>query len=200
MKRLFLTFVIGLAALSVNAQVYLGGTVSFKSSDVPAGTDKTTASSFIFTPSLGYTISDMWSIGIDFSYFSGDLFTANAGSIGGFIDATSSTRLNKTVSVFEVAPYVRCTLWKSKMVDFFIDGSIGYSNLDNGTNKTDVFAIGFQPGISLNFNEHLSFVTKLGTTGYGTSKSDEKGSIRMNAFMFELTSLKNIEFGVFYHF
>lgn len=184
----------------MNAQMYLGGTFSFVSEEVPLNDGKTTATSFTFAPDFGYALTDMWSIGLELEYSIGDLFTAKAGKYNLFYDANTASRLNKRITTFGVAPYVRCKFIRNNLVDVFIDGAVGYANINNGINNASSFSLAFQPGVLLNITKHLSFMTSLGAMGYATATTDEAGSPTYNTFLFGLTSLKEMEFGLFYNF
>ena len=200
MKKYLLLLGSLMLSMSMNAQMYLGGTFSFVSEEVPSNDGKTTATSFTFAPDFGYALTDMWSVGLELEYTTGDLFTAKAGKYNLFYDANTGSRLNKRITTFGVAPYVRCKFIRKNLVDVFVDGGVGYVNVNNGTNNASVFTLAFQPGILLNVTKHLSFVTSLGTVAFATSTTDEAGSPTYNNFLFGLSSLKEMEFGLFYNF
>lgn len=214
-KRLLLVLCVSLACLSINAQVYLGGTISFKSVDVPYNNGKTTASTFTFAPEVGYSFTNMWAVGLILQYSNGDLYQLSADNIGGYFDRVDAGRMTKRVSMFGVSPYVRCTFLRTHMVDLFIDGVFTYACIDSPLTMLDTdgsiyvdkpvrkinsFGGGIQPGISLNFNKHFSFIAKLGLLGYSSSKANTKGAESFNGFEFSITSVKNIEFGMYYRF
>ena len=205
MKKLLLLVPSLLLAVSINAQFYVGGTISFKSVDVPTGSviplsDKTSTTSFTIEPEIGYAFNEKWAAGITFTYSSSDLYQKTNGNVGGFLDDTSSAKLDKSFSVLGVSPYARFTCLRTKMVDLFLDGGLAYMKADNGSYVVDAFAIGIQPGVSLNFNEHFSFVAKLGSVGYTVAKSNIKDTKALHEFTFDISSFKNIQFGMYYHF
>lgn len=197
MKKFLMTIVAAVAAVSVNAQVYVGGTLNFKSADTDNNNSTTT---FVINPEIGYVLNDNWSLGISLAYGSTDLTTAYAGTIGEFLPVTTSNKLNDTYTMVAVNPYVRYTFLKAGMVNLFMDGGFSFANLNDGNNKVNSFNIGIQPGVAVNLNEKISFVAKLGQIGYTTAKGDWDNAKAQNSFDFNVSSLANLQFGMYYNF
>ena len=200
MKKYLLLLSTLFLSMSMNAQMFVGGTLSFVSEDVPLNDGKTTASAFTIAPSLGYNLSDMWSVGLELEYSTGDLYTQIPGKLNCYYNASSSSKQDNRFSLFGIAPYVRCKYFRTNLVDFFVDGGVGFANINDGTNNSRSLYFSFQPGVILNVTKHFSFVTYLGAIGYYTESSDVAGSPTFNAFDFRLTSLKDLEFGLYYNF
>ena len=98
MKKIVLTMVAALAAVSMNAQVYIGGSVAIEawSSQKLAGDKSETA--FKIMPEIGYNLSDEWAIGTVIGYQS-DKFNG--------VNGVSE-------SAFSIAPYARYTFYKTR--------------------------------------------------------------------------------------
>ncbi len=75
-------------ALCANAQFYGGGTLCYRSFDVPVKSSKSSATSFKIAPEVGYNINEMWAVGIGVGYMSTNKATQTTGNIGGFLDVT----------------------------------------------------------------------------------------------------------------
>ena len=187
MKKIMMTLVAVAMATTMNAQVYLGGTLGVKSMSC----DGTSATEFSIKPEVGYTLSDKFAVGMTIGYSTSNMAYENGAWSG---------KLDKSVNTFMVSPYVRYTFAKLDKVNFFCDGLVEYSNINNGYYKTNGFAIGFQPGVAVNLNEKISFVAKLGQLTYATAKADLEGAKAVNEFNFNLSSLAALNFGLYYNF
>ena len=69
MKKIFLTLVVALMAVSANAQVYVGGGFGVASTSVDGGDDVT---SYKFVPEVGYSFNDEWAAGVAFGWEGAD--------------------------------------------------------------------------------------------------------------------------------
>lgn len=140
MKKFILTAIILCAALTANAQFYLGGGVRFVNN---GNTDVTT---FSFAPELGYNLSDQVALGAAFGISARN---TNAGN----------------TNTFSFKPYVRYTFAEIGIARFFIDGAL---TLAKPSNHDGTWEIGVYPGIALPLNERLSFVAHLGELSYNS--------------------------------
>lgn len=138
MKKVILSLVIAVIALSANAQIYLGGSFGITHD----GESKLT--NFIIAPEVGYNFNEKWAIAteIGFSHYN--------------LDETSS-------NIFFIAPYARYSFFEKNIFRLFIDGGLGFST---ATGEVNGFQIGFKPGIAIKASEHFSFVAKYGFLGY----------------------------------
>ena len=172
--------VAALAAVSMNAQVYIGGSVAIEawSSQKLAGDKSETA--FKIMPEIGYNLSDEWAIGTVIGYQS-DKFNG--------VNGVSE-------SAFSIAPYARYTFAKLGKVNLFVDGGLAFTSASKA-DWTEI-AVGFQPGLAVNLNDKLSFVAHVGFLGYENEKV--KGADKStNTFGFDLNG-NNLSFGVYYNF
>ena len=173
MKKIFITLVGAVMDLCVNAQVYVGGGAGvYNISD-----DDNDATVFKFVPEVGYTFNDDWSAGVAFGWEG----TTEGGK--------------KTVSV---NPYARYTFTHGKMVNVFVDGSVGYSHSYNAGYDADGIEIGLKPGVAVNLGDHLSFVTHIGFVGYQNIK-DNKTKDKTDIWGVDVDG-SNITFGLYYSF
>ena len=180
MKKIFAVALVAMMAMTANAQVYVGGGVGFAT----ASNDGNTSTSLKFIPEIGYNLNEDWAIGIAFGY------------------AQNETKVNSvktTNKQFEISPYARYTFARFDKVNLFIDGGVAYRNEDAAGVKTNTFALGVTPGLAVNLNDKLSFVTHFGWLGYTNSKLDVDGAEATNAFGLDLDG-SNLTFGLYYNF
>ena len=175
MKKMMMTLVAIAMATTMNAQVYVGGGLGFtvKSYD---GESTTTWS---ILPEIGYNINDKWAVGTVIGY-------------------GESGKDDHKTKRFEVSPYVRYTAVKLNQVNVFLDGGVGYAHNDVMGAKSNEFSVGIKPGVAVNLNDKLSFVTHFGFLGYQYEKADgaDKGQ---NTFGFNLNG-NSLTFGLYYNF
>ena len=188
MKKFFAVALVAMMAMTANAQVYVGGTVGFKS----LSCDGTSATSFTINPELGYNLNENWAIGLSVGYSTSDIASDTNGAFAG--------KLDKNVNTFAVSPYVRYTCVKMDKVNLFVDGVVSYANTGNSDVKVNAFGIGLQPGVAVNLNDKISFVAKLGQIGWSTAKADVDGAKAVNEIDFSLNSLAALNFGLYFNF
>ena len=181
MKKILMTIAAAFAAVIMNAQIYAGGGIGFKS----VSYDGESKSEFSIAPEVGYTLDENSAIGITLGY-------------------TSYQNDDKALSV---APYYRYNFAKFGNVSLFADGTLSFrqytekdGNLaENKDLKTNTFGLGVKPGISVALNDKLSFVTHCGFIGYTNEKTDVDGAKATSTFGLNLNSL-NLNFGLYYNF
>ena len=178
MKKILMTMAAMLVTMTMSAQVYVGGEVGFQS----VSHDGNSTSTFNIKPEVGYVLDDNWGLGLAFGY----------GESG-----KNATKV-KTLSV---NPYVRYTFAKFDHVNLFLDGGFDFTNVDSKAagHKTNTFGVGVKPGVAVNLNEKLSFVSHFGFLGYQSSKPDYDGAKATNTFGFDIDAT-NITFGLYYNF
>ena len=167
-------------AVSMSAQVYVGGSLgvaSVKSGNADAETV------YKFIPEVGYSLSDEFAVGVAFGYQKGTANLLNAS----FDSSTAET--------FQVNPYVRYIATKG-IVSLFVDGGVDFSSTkDYGTGLN----FGLKPGVAVNLNESLSFVTHVGFIGYKSFNPKADGIDTSNKVGVDLNG-NNITFGLYYNF
>ncbi|MDY4854182.1 MAG: outer membrane beta-barrel protein [Prevotella sp.] len=152
MKKVIATLVIALATISASAQTYLGGGISFSSTDME-GKDKS-LTQFTITPEIGYNLDEKWALGLGVGY--------------SYAKQESNTIM--------VAPYVRYTVAKAGICSFFIDGEFAFASKkpEDGDSSTG-WSLGVKPGVRFDITKKLFATASLGFLGYqDTSDFDGK--------------------------
>lgn len=143
MKRIVLLLFLVLGAMSMQAQVYVGGTFGFWYND-----DITEKTTFSISPEVGYHLNRKWAIGV------------SLGLAQEKVDEAKSTG-------FLIAPYARFSFYDQGIVRLFVDGGFGYSTVSHeDSENTNGFEIGFKPGLAIKLNDHFSLIGKYGFLGY----------------------------------
>ena len=183
MKKIFAIALVAMMTMTANAQVYVGGGVGLQSSSY----DGNSETYFTIIPEIGYNLNEDWAVGIVLGYGESKTTLKEDG-----------VKMTAKVKAFEIAPYARYTFAKFDKVNLFVDGTVGYKHENYAGVKTNTFALGFKPGIAVNLNEKLSFVTHVGFLGYENAKV--KGADKAtNTFGVGLDG-SNLSFGVYYNF
>ena len=118
MKKIFMTLAAAFVAVSMNAQVYVGGSLGFASVSPEVGDGETT---FTLLPEIGYQFSEDWAVGVQVGYASDKVM--GVGYVG---DLSQWVAVGPSESAFIFAPYARYTALKYKCVNLFFDGGIGF--------------------------------------------------------------------------
>lgn len=198
MKKLFLMAAMMVATLAANAQVYVGGGINFSSSKpayvkVDGESEPDATTKFGILPEVGYKLDDKLSVGIALGY-------------------EHSKQGDVKTNGFSIAPYARYTFVKWNNIGLFGEAQFAYSNkketesVDMGDGKTmDVdkksngWSLGVRPGISIDLNEKLTFITKFGWLGYKSEKpSDAKGQKASSDFGFDVDAT-NLQFSLLFN-
>ena len=155
MKKILMTLVAVAMATTMNAQYFVGGTVGYSH----ASNENSHTNTWTVAPEFGYSLNDQWTIATSIGY------------------VTSKTDNEKT-SGFFIAPYARYTFAKLEKINFFVDLGFGYEH-GRETSKSfwggevdkdyNNWEIGLYPGLAVNLNSKISFVTKIGVLNYTTS-------------------------------
>ena len=178
MKKILLTFVAAFVAVSVSAQLYVGGSLGLASTKIGDSDAKTT---YKILPEVGYNLNESLAFGAVLGWGKGNPVS---------IENTAGMD-----SYFTVNPYVRYTFMNYRFVNVFVDGGVGYTHYNDA--DASLVNIGLAPGVSINLNEHLSFETHVGFLGWKhVEPKTGKGS---DAFGLAVDG-NNITFGLYYNF
>ena len=189
MKKIMMTLAAVCVAATMNAQVYVGGSLGFETTSQ----DGVSNSSLTLMPEVGYALDDNLAVGIAFGYSEDSEDIKKVNPISG--DEYTVSEKNKK---FVINPYLRYTFLKLEKVNVFVDGGLEYVHKDNAGSKNNSFGIGVRPGVAVNLNDKLSFVSHFGWLGYKNSKDDYEGAKAANTFGLNLSS--KVSFGVYYNF
>ena len=184
MKKILMTMVAAFAAVSMNAQVYVGGELGFTSSKVNGGDSKT---SFKILPEIGYNLDDAMSIGIVLGYEQGNA-----------TQSFETYAVNDKAKSFIINPYLRYNVVKAGNVSFFGDLSVLYKNYNNDGAKANTFGVGLKPGIAVALSDKFSFVSHIGFLGWQQTKPDADGAKASSSIGLDLKN--NLTFGLYYNF
>lgn len=182
MKKILMTIAAAFVAVTMNAQVFVGGSVgvaSIKNGNADAET------TYKFVPEIGYNINDEFAVGVTVGYQQGACSLLNG-----------TYAQDVTTKAFTISPYARYTVVSSNLVNVFVDGGVGFGSYkDLGTE----FSIGLKPGVALKLNDNLSFVTHFGFVGYSTFNPDTDGIDNSNAVGVDFDQ-NNLTFGLYWNF
>ena len=174
-----MTMVAALAAMTMNAQVYLGGGLNLSSTSK----DGNSSTKIAVTPEIGYVLDENSALGLGITF------------------STSGKDASKQTT-FGVNPYYRYNVVKTEKVNLFLDGSFTFMNYKgDGSNKDykeNEWSVGIRPGVAVALNEKLSFVSHFGFVGYETVNPDGDDNNR-SAFGLGLNG-NSLTFGLYYNF
>ena len=177
MKKIMLSLAMALVSVCASAQVYIGGTAGISSNKIGDGDSKT---AYTLMPEIGYEFNNKWEAGLEIGIKKGEV--CELSPVG-----ESTT--------FTVAPYVRYTALETKLVNLFVEGTIGYSSYSKGGG--DAYEAGIKPGLAVKLSKHVEFISKIGFLGYrGYSPEEGKSS---STFGVDVDA-SNISFGAIYKF
>lgn len=171
MKKIFMTMAAMVIAASASAQVYIGGCAGLKS--VKEGKEDAKMH-YALVPEIGYEFNKNWEAGLTIGY----------------------EGVEDGLNTFELAPYARYTFCNTKLVDLFLEGTVGYKHFGGNHRDYDGFEFGIKPGLKVNLSDNVAFVSKVGFFGY---KQEGEGSSKHKEFGVNLDGT-NIQFGVIYKF
>jgi len=204
-------------AATVNAQIYVGGTLGFESGNnkterSAAGATTTTelgTTTFSILPEFGYKIDDQMAVGLAFGY------SYTSEETGKNPDTKDKT------SRFEFNPYFRYTFLQMGNFSVFADAQVGFYTGKTTTEasvsgavvsveypKVSGYSFTICPGIAYKANDALSFVAKLGNSinghnglGFWSDKVETNANttITDTSFGLNLSSI-GLQFGAYYNF
>lgn len=185
MKKCIILTLTVLSSLAANAQVWVGGALGYEISKEEG--NKETA--ITIAPTIGYELSEKWSVGLEFSMLSTDSEIESPLSNGHIMHKNSKPKS------FSVMPFVRFTYAQVGKVSFYIDGGVGYGHEKlsdtysvEGPYASDYyvpsiverkntnFQISFRPGVKFAISDNLELESHLGNIGYSHTKSNNYSS------------------------
>lgn len=184
MKKIMMIAAMMVATMSASAQVYVGGGVGFQTTSQGDVTNTTIK----LMPEIGYNLDENWAVGVALGY----------GHSKNSVE-TNGVEVSVKTNVFSINPYARYTFAKFDKVNLFVDGGVEYVHTKSGDDKNNQFAIGLKPGVAVNLNDKLSFVTHVGFLGYKYDKDDYEGAKAANTFGLDIDG-SSLTFALYYNF
>ena len=183
MKKIIMMAVMAVAAVSANAQVWVGGEVGFTTSH-ENGTEGT-AKTFAIKPEVGYSLTDKFDVAIKLGYE-----YANSKAVMGVIGNSNA---------WEINPYVRYKFVKAGNFFAFVDGGLNYTTTHvQGYDKNlNEFGFAVTPGLAYAVSDKVTLVSHLGE-GLYYKHEWVKDATRSNDFGFQL--FNGISFGAYYNY
>lgn len=180
--------VMAVAALSANAQVWVGGNIGFGVDHTNLFDSKNTDKKFFIQPEVGYSLNDKFdvAIGLGYAYAS----TKESSILGKAYDNANTWTVN---------PYVRYKFVKAGNFFAFVDGGLGYSSTHyrGASNNVNTFGVAVTPGIAYAVSNKVTLVSHIGD-GLYYKHEWVKDVARSNDFGFNL--LNQISFGAYVNF
>ena len=105
MKKIILSALVAVCAMTANAQAWFGGSVGFSMTD--GDNYNETQTDFGIKPEIGYTLNENWDVAVGLGFGS----ITNQGGVK-----------DNNATEFTIAPYARYTFAKSGIASFFVDG------------------------------------------------------------------------------
>jgi hypothetical protein len=209
MKKIMMIAAMMVAAVSANAQVWIGGEVGFNTSTNTVkvsgvSTDETT-NNFTIAPEIGYNLSDKWAVAVKVAF-------AHSGNNAQVAALVANWGINNaTTNAFAINPYARYTFVKSGNFSAFVDGGIGYiSTHVNGTsdflNNINQIKVGINPGVAYAISPKVSLVAHLGDLSYQNTWCKVKEidafdfDYKVSQGKFNIGLWNSISFGAYYNF
>lgn len=188
MKKILL--IIALAVFSfANAQkgtILVGGNISYTSEKAEYRFSEDKASSFSFSPRVGYQFHDNWTVGGEFTVSSS---TDETGAI------------EQKENGFKLGAFVRYSVPLNQTFSIFADMGAGFQNLKNKTygpenndfskSKADGMYVGVTPALFINMKKGFGLNFSIGGLGYETLSFDDNGADYSN-FYFNFGQTFNI--------
>jgi hypothetical protein len=180
MKKILMTLAAVCFAATMNAQVYVGGSLSINSWNAQKNAGDRSETTFKIMPEIGYNINENWAIGTVIGYESNKWTGVQ----------------NLSESAFTISPYARYTFAKLGKVNFFVDGGFGYTTAKDA--DWNEFAVGVKPGLAVALSDKVSFVSHIGFLGYDVFNPDGDDN-NISKFGLNLDS-SNLSFGLYFNF
>lgn len=179
MKKLFSLIAVAFVAMSVNAQVYVGGSLGIDAWSSQKNAGDRSETTFSILPEVGYNLNDEWAVGTVIGYVS-----------------DKWNRINGSESAFTFNPYARYTYLKAGKVSLFVDGGVDFTTASKA--DWNELAIGLKPGLAVSLSDNISFVSHLGFIGYDVYNPDGDDN-NISKFGLDLSG-NNLTFGLYFNF
>lgn len=200
MKKILLVLSLVFAAMAVNAQVYVGGSLDYSSeTEKDDNGDKLSSiSNFTFAPRIGYSLSDVFSVGLGFSIGSSTQKAFLAGDEIGEAKGSS----------WAVAPFARYTVAEFGKFSVLGEGAIFFAGAKDAAEvKSSAFGISVKPILAFEASDNISLEAGLNflNLGFSSEKENTDSDASTSNFDFgadsnDLMNTSNIQIGFIYKF
>lgn len=195
MKKIFAAAVAALVCISVDAQLWVGGSLAVKSiNDEDASDIRETQ--LDFEPTVGYALSDNFEIGA----------TLELSTISNYMNTEDGKYTG-----FGISPFARYKFFESGKLSFHIQGGVSYFSsktkypasrievlegnfelIPAQTIKSQEFKVGVEPLVKYSITDHIALVSSFGWLGFNSTKDDYS--------MLKLNLDSELSFGIYYAF
>jgi hypothetical protein len=177
MKKIILSAIVAVCAISADAQTWAGGSVGFNVRDIEGAPE--TQMDLTIAPEIGYSLNEKWDVAAAVKF--------------GTISNRNGIKDNN-VTTFEIQPYARYTFAEAGIAKFFVDGYFGFGSYKpKGFDATTTFALGVRPGVKVALADDVCLVSTLGNLGYKNVKDN------YSEFGFNVDAT-TINFGIYFNF
>ena len=188
MKKVLIIAAIAGSALTTNAQFTKGDkftSTSFGYSSTTQGDAK--SSTFNLAPSVGYFVSNNWSLGLEVGIGSNSSELASVKSV----DESS----------FAFGAHANYFFTPAEKFSFFANIGFDYMSMNDKIAKETIsgFGISVVPSVNYFLSNRLAMQASYGSLGYATMKSDATGAEAVNNLGINL-DMSSIGFGLTYKF
>ena len=179
MKRILISLVTLAVATTINAQVWIGGSLSFNNTHVN-GTEGTSRT-FGISPEVGVNLNEHLAVAVALAF------------------SHSNPSSGYNTNTYAVGPYVRYSFFKAGDFSAFVDGGVSYANshYQHHDKNGNAFGASIIPGIAYAVSEKVGLVAHLGNGLYWNHSWVKDGN-HTNNYGFDLTN--GISFGAYYNF
>lgn len=176
MKKIALFMLVLSAAFTVNAQVYLGGSLGFWHTG-----DESDGYAFSILPEVGYNFNSKWALGGKLGYIRSDKGQGN------------------DLDIISFSPYTRFTYYEKGIVRLFVDGGLGAVVYAYDGGASLGLEIGFKPGIAVKLSDRFSLISNMGFLGCRYQYPTTTQIDNADGFGVDLSSA-NMTFGLLINF
>lgn len=185
MRKLFMAAAAVLACMTVNAQIWVGGSLGFNSNkyDSPTSIDNPDCSEITldFSPVVGYALNDKMDVGAELN-----ITTVN--NVNCVEDVKKAT--------FGITPFARYKFFEAGKLSFHAQAQLSYQHNSYKTPAADsdsnIFNIGVKPLIKYSLSDNIAIVSSFGWLGF-TKAQDDYSSLALDAS-------SALSFGIYYAF
>ena len=176
MKKILMTLAAAFVAVSMSAQVYVGGTANLNTH----GSD---SKSYTIAPEIGYQMDDQLGVGIKLGYG----YTKN--------DPAPSK------STISVNPYLRYNFVEIGKVKVFVDGGVYFSTSKvKDADADNNFGINVVPGISYNITDKISIAAHANSIFRWDVDAPAHSTCTNNIELLNDFGVNTFRFGFYYNF